>query len=204
MSASGLLLFGAVYALSVATPGPGVAAVVARSLANGTRGAAAFIGGFIAGDLLWFTAAATGLSALAENAHTAFVVLKYAGAVYLLYLSFRMWTASPVTPDSATADLESSSGRLFLGSLTLTLSNPKPMIFFLALLPTVITLQTLTVWGFFEVALVIGVVLPVVLGGYVVAAVRARRLLRSTRAVRLMNRGSAAIMAGAAVAVVRS
>jgi threonine/homoserine/homoserine lactone efflux protein len=204
MTGSGLLLFAVIYALSVATPGPGVAAVIARSLASGTRGAAAFIGGFIAGDLLWFTAAATGLSALAQNAHTAFVVLKYAGALYLLYLSIRMWTASPDLRDADTAEIERSGSRLFLGSLTLTLSNPKPMIFFLALLPTVITLQTLTVAGFLEIATIIAIVLPVVLGSYVLAAARARQVLRSRRAVRIMNRGSAAIMAGAAVAVSRS
>jgi threonine/homoserine/homoserine lactone efflux protein len=204
MSPSGLLLFGAVYALSVATPGPGVAAVVARSLAGGTRGAVAFIGGFIAGDLLWFTAAAAGLSALAQSARVVFIVLKYAGALYLLYLSIRMWRATPAAGDDEAPDVETSSARLFLGSMTLTLSNPKPMIFFLALLPTVITLQTLTLPGFFEVAAVIALVLPVVLGGYVVAAVRARSLLRSPRAMRVMNRGSAAVLAGAAVAVVRS
>lgn len=204
MTGSRLLLFGAVYALSVATPGPGVAAVIARSLTGGTRGAAAFIAGFIAGDLLWFTAAATGLSALAQNAHTAFVLLKYAGALYLIYLAARMWIASPELRDDGAVTIEQSGMRLFLGSLTLTLSNPKPMIFFLALLPTVVTLQTLTVSGFLEIAAIIAIVLPVVLGSYVLAAARARHLLRSRRAVRMMNRGSAAIMAGAAVAVARS
>lgn len=204
VNASGLLLFGAVYALSVATPGPGVAAVIARALAGGTRGAAAFIGGFIAGDLLWFTAAATGLSALAQSAHTAFVLLKYAGALYLLYLAVRMWLASPEVRDGTAPAVERSRTRLFVGALTLTLSNPKPMIFFLALLPTVITLQTLTVTGFFEIAAIIAIVLPLVLGSYVLAAARARQVLRSRRAVRMMNRGSAAIMAGAAVAVARS
>jgi threonine/homoserine/homoserine lactone efflux protein len=78
------------------------------------------------------------------------------------------------------------------------------MIFFLALLPTVITLQTLTIGGFLEVAAIIALVLPVVLGSYVLAAARARHVLRSQRAVRLMNRGSAAIMAGAALAVART
>jgi len=56
MSLYGLLVFSAVYMLAVATPGPGVAAVVARSLAKGTHGAPAFIAGFVVGDLIWFEA----------------------------------------------------------------------------------------------------------------------------------------------------
>jgi threonine/homoserine/homoserine lactone efflux protein len=60
----GLSVFGLVYVLAVATPGPGVAAVIARSLGHGLRGAPAFIAGFMVGDLIWFTFAATGLAML--------------------------------------------------------------------------------------------------------------------------------------------
>ena len=54
MTSTGLLTFCAVYALAVATPGPGVAAIIARSLAHGLKGAPAFIAGFVVGDLVWF------------------------------------------------------------------------------------------------------------------------------------------------------
>ena len=94
--------------------------------------------------------------------------------------------------------------RLFLASLSLTLGNPKTMVFFLALLPTVVRLEDLTLAGFLEIAALSALILPLVLGAYVVAAVRARRLLQSPRAVRLVNRGGATVMAGAAVAVARS
>jgi threonine/homoserine/homoserine lactone efflux protein len=60
MSLYGLSIFAAVYVLAVASPGPGVAAIVARVLGRGTRGAPAFIAGFLVGDLIWFTFAATG------------------------------------------------------------------------------------------------------------------------------------------------
>ena len=107
MSLYGLLVFSAVYLLAVATPGPGVAAIIARSLARGTHGALAFIAGFLIGDLIWFAFAATGLAALAQTAQTVFVVIKYAGAVYLLYLAYRCGprrrSAAPTTRRS-TAD----------------------------------------------------------------------------------------------------
>src|SRR5215207_6682700 len=145
----GLLIFSSVYLLAVATPGPGVAAVIARSLARGTQGAAAFIAGFLIGDLIWFAVAATGLAALAQTAQLVFVVIKYAGAVYLLYLAYRLWTAPPaVASDNARVDTGQKPLQLFLGSLALTLANPKTAIFFLALLPTVVRLEELTLFGF--------------------------------------------------------
>jgi threonine/homoserine/homoserine lactone efflux protein len=165
------------------------------------RGSPAFIAGFLIGDLTWFTVAATGLAALAKTAYIAFVVVKYAGVAYLLYLSYRMWTSAAKPIESDEVHPSQKPSRLFLGSLALTLGNPKVMVFFLALLPTVVTLETLTVSGFFEIAAVISVALPAVLGGYAYAAARARRLLKSQRAIRAINRGSASAMAGAAIVV---
>ena len=204
MSLYGLLVFAAVYLLAVASPGPGVAAVIARSLARGTRGAPAFIAGFLVGDLIWFTFAATGLAALAQTAETLFIVVKYAGAAYLLYLAYKLWTAPVATGDSAAEaalDRGQKPLQLFLGSLTLTLANPKTIIFFMALLPTVVQLEQLTLVGFLEIVLAIVIVLPFTLGAYVVLADRARRMFKSATAVRRINRGTGAAMACAAVAV---
>jgi threonine/homoserine/homoserine lactone efflux protein len=202
MSLYGLLVFSAIYMLAVASPGPGVAAVIARSLAKGTRGAPAFIAGFLVGDLIWFSFAATGLAALAQSAHTVFVVVKYAGAAYLLYLAYKLWTAPAVAADEA-PDLEHGQKpfQLFLGSLALTLANPKTMVFFLALLPTVVSLEQLTLLGFVEMVVAISILLPLTLGAYVLLAARARRVFKSATAVRRINRGTGAAMACAAVAV---
>ena len=203
MTLYGLWIFSLVYFLAVATPGPGVAAIIARSLAQGTRGSVAFIAGFLVGDLIWFIVAATGLAALAQTAQTAFLLLKYAGVAYLLYLAYRMWRTNPQlgNDDAEVLNVESRS-RLFLGSLALTLGNPKTMVFFLALLPTVIQLEGLHLADFVEISSAMSIVLPLVLGGYTLLAARARRFFASERAVRRINRVSGAAMAGAAVAVV--
>jgi threonine/homoserine/homoserine lactone efflux protein len=171
-------------------------------LARGSTGAPAFIAGFVVGDLLWFSAAALGLAALAQTAHAAFVLVKYAGALYLLYLAYRFWTApaKPLAEPDATT-LQKRPHALFLGSLTLTLGNPKPMLFFLALLPTVVPLESLSAFGHLEIAGAIALILPLTLGGYVLLATRARSWLRNARAIKLMNRGSGTLMAAAAVAV---
>jgi threonine/homoserine/homoserine lactone efflux protein len=203
MSWYGLLSFSAVYFLAVATPGPGVAAVIAQGLARGSAGAPAFIAGFVIGDLLWFSAAALGLSALATSAHGVFVLVKYAGAAYLLYLAYKLWS-KPVHPGLQSGG-ETGFGqpplKLFLGSLTLTLGNPKPMIFFLALLPTVVPLESLRADGYLEIAAAIALILPGTLGAYVLLASRARTWVQRPRAHLLINRSSGTLMAAAAVAV---
>ena len=204
MTLYGLALFSVVYCLAVASPGPGVAAIVARTLARGMQGTPAFIAGFLIGDLVWFTVAATGLAALAQSAYSVFVAVKYAGVAYLLYLSYRMWTSAAQPVSAETTDNSQKPSKLFLGSLALTLGNPKAMVFFLALLPTVVKLQTLNVVGFLEIAAAICMVLPLVLGAYAFAASRAHRLLQSPRAIRIMNRSSATAMAGAAVVIART
>jgi threonine/homoserine/homoserine lactone efflux protein len=91
--------------------------------------------------------------------------------------------------------------RLFLGSLSLTLANPKTIAFFLALLPTVVRLESLTLAGFFAIASVICIVLPFTLGCYVLLAARTRTLFQSPRSIRVLNRGAGVAIAGAAVAI---
>jgi threonine/homoserine/homoserine lactone efflux protein len=201
MTLAGLLTFCAVYALAVGTPGPGVAAIIARSLAHGFKGAPAFIAGFVVGDLVWFAVAATGLAALAKTAATLFVTIKWAGVAYLLFLAYRLWTA-PARAVSLQDEGKGEHGwKAFASSLVLTLGNPKAILFFLALLPTVIDLTTLDALRFVEISMAMCVVLPAVLFGYVLLAAKARTLFTTPKAVQRLNRGAGVAMAGAAAVI---
>jgi threonine/homoserine/homoserine lactone efflux protein len=200
MSAYGLLIFCLIYAIAVATPGPGVAAVIARALGRGLHGVPAFIGGFLVGDLIWLSCAVLGLAVLAQRAHAVFLLVRFAGAAYLLWLALRLWRA-PAAQLSAAAPPRESRLQIFLGSLALTMGNPKTMVFFLAVLPTLVDLAHLTLAGFAEIVAVIIVVLPAVLGAYSAFAARARERLSRPGTVRWLQRGTAAVLAGAAVAV---
>jgi threonine/homoserine/homoserine lactone efflux protein len=201
MTFYGLLTFCAVYGLAVATPGPGIAAVIARSLAHGFKGAPAFVAGFIVGDLTWFAIAATGLAALAKTAETVFVAIKWAGVVYLLYLAWKLWTAPAERVAVSDDDTRQHGWRAFVASLMLTLANPKAILFFLALLPTVVDLASMNAVRFIEISLAIALVMPLVLFTYVFLAARARELFTTPKAVRRLNRSSGVAMAGAAVVV---
>ena len=200
MGSTQLLVFAAAYFAVLVLPGPGVTALVASVFARGLTGAPAFIAGFVAGALVWFTVAATGLAVLAQSFATVFVAIRYAGAAYLLYLAWKLWTSAPQSIDAARQAPE-ERGRLFLTGLAINLGNPKVIVFFLALLPTVVDLGALAFTGFLELAAAIIAIAGGVLTGYALAAARARRLFTSPRTLRLINRGSGTIMTGAAISI---
>ncbi|AWN34327.1 LysE family translocator [Methylobacterium radiodurans] len=200
MPLSSLVLFAAVYPVAVTSPGPGVFALVARVLARGTRGIPAFIAGFLVGDLIWFAIAATGSALLAQSFAALFVGIRYVGAAYLACLAWRAWTA-PVEPLESEPVRGESGPRLLLGGRALTLGNPKVVLFFLALLPTVIDLEHLTPLGMIEIAATIVVVLDTTLAAYTLAAARVRRFFVAVSARQAVNRGAGTVMAGAALAV---
>ena len=201
MDLAALLIFAGALVVAAASPGPAIAVLVGRVIGRGPEGASAFAAGLIIGDLVWLAVAVLGLAVVAQTFHEVFLVIKYAGAAYLIYLAYRMWTA-PVAPrDVAAATRGDRLPRLFLAGLALTLGNPKVVAFYLALLPNLIDLASVGVLGYAEQAAICVAILIVVYGTYVVAAVRARALFRSQRAVRLLNRAGGTMIAGAAVAV---
>jgi threonine/homoserine/homoserine lactone efflux protein len=204
MDLTALAAFAAALFVAAASPGPNVAAVVARVLGRGTRGALAFTSGIALGDVVWLTFAITGLAVVAQTFQGVFLAVKYVGAAYLLWLAWKLWTA-PARPAEVAAIAGDAPGerpgRLFLTGLALTMGNPKVMVFYLALLPSILDLGRVTPAGYAGLVVVTLAVLTVVLGGYVALSGRARRLLRSERALRLLNRGTGTVMAGAAVAV---
>lgn len=200
MNLTGLLVFTAALAVAAASPGPTITALVARVLVRGTSGALAFMLGLSIAELVWLSAAVLGLAYVAKTFAVAFLVLKYAGAAYLAYLAWRMWTAPAEAKEAAEPRAEHPA-RLFFAAVSLTLGNPKIMVFYLALLPNLIDLQAVTALGFVELVTITFVVLTAIDGTYVLLAARARRFLNNPRAIRLVNRGSGALLAGAAVAV---
>jgi len=200
MEPAALAVFAGALLVAAASPGPAITALVARVIARGTPGAVAFSAGLAIGDVVWLALAVFGLAILAKTFAMAFTALKFAGAAYLLYLAWKLWTA-PVGLGSGEAPQGERPWRLFAAGLALTLGNPKTMLFYLALLPNLIALEAVTLLGFAELAAITLAVLALVFGSYIVLAARVRRLFTSPRALRYVNRGSGAIMAGAAAAI---
>lgn len=204
MTLAGLLVFAAAYAMAVASPGPGIAAIVARALGNGLKGIGWFILGFVLGDLTLFWVAVFGLAAIAQAHDGVLTAVKYAGAAYLLYLAYKLWTAPAVVVEGESVPDRAEGLQLFLTSYALTIGNPKAIVFFMALLPALVDLKRLDVAGIAEITAVIVVIISSILALYALVAARARSFFRSVKAVKALNRSTGVIMAGAAAAVAGS
>jgi threonine/homoserine/homoserine lactone efflux protein len=200
MDIAALLIFGGALAINAGMPGPSIAALVARVLASGPRDVIPFLAAMWIGEGLWLSAAAFGLSFLAQSFHAGFIVLKYCGVAYLIYLAWKMWRAAG-RQEGEEISPQGSPLQMFVTGIAITFGNPKLMVFYLALLPSIVNLETLTVTGFGTLLLTMMAVLAGVDLAWVLLAHGARRLIRSRRGVKVVNRLGAAAMGGAAVAI---
>ena len=200
MDLASLLVFAVALALAAGSPGPSLAALVAQVLARGWRAVMPFVMAMWLGELIWLTMAIVGLVAVAEAFHTAFVVIKWLGVGYLAWLAWKMWTA-PAETAGETLPEPRSAMKMFLSGMAVTLGNPKIMVFYLALLPTLIDLGNVSLSDWATISITLVAVLAAIDLSYVVLAAGARNLMRSPRAVRIANRASATVMGGAAVAI---
>jgi threonine/homoserine/homoserine lactone efflux protein len=127
------LFLGAATLLAIA-PGPGMLYVLARCLAGGRREGVLSAAGTFVGGLVHVVAAATGLSIVLATSATAFAVVKYAGAGYLIYLGIRMVTSARTGTELGVSAGQVRRSPFWQGIATEAL-NPKTAIFFLAFIP---------------------------------------------------------------------
>jgi threonine/homoserine/homoserine lactone efflux protein len=192
------LFYCALYAIAIAVPGPGIVAILARALRSGFRATIPAVIGTAVGDWILMSLSAVGLASLAHSLGRLFLVVRLAGAAYLLYLGYKYWTASAVTESDAGPR---SAGREFLSQLTLTLGNPKAIVFFAALLPAAVDLQELKLAGYFQLSVATFVLIPAITLTYAALAARVRTLLTSRAARTRINKVAAVVMVGAGIGV---
>ncbi len=128
-----LALFLAAATLLAVTPGPGIFYVLARTLSGGRQDGMFSSLGTFAGGLIHVVAAAFGLSAVLAASAAAFAVVKYAGALYLVWLGFRMIRTRNVPMDEPSGEAKSSHA--FRQGVVTEVLNPKTALFFLSFLP---------------------------------------------------------------------
>lgn len=116
------------------TPGPGVLYIVARSLVQGRRSGLVSVAGVALGNLGNALAASVGLAALFAVSSLAFSVVKFAGALYLVYLGVQMLRSSSVENPAAVA-AAAPLACVFRDGFVVALLNPKTTLFFAAFLP---------------------------------------------------------------------
>jgi len=197
---SALSVFAVALIVAAGSPGPSIAAMVARVLTSGLKDVLPFLAAMWIGEAVWLTLAVAGMAAIADRLGQLFVLLRYAGAAYLVYLAIRMWFAPDEIEDRQLSGPQ-RPWKMFGAGLAVTLGNPKIMVFYLALLPTIVDIVHVGMAGWVELSATMLLVLIAVDLAWALLAARARRLLASRRAVRIANRTGAVVMAGAAATI---
>ena len=187
-----LSLAAAVFVLAI-TPGPGVFATVARGMASGFAQAAAVAAGIVCGDLIFLFLALFGLSAIADLLGDFFLLVRYLGSAYLIFLGLRLLLSRPRhLPEELVTGRAAANN--FVSGLAITLGNPKVILFYLGFLPGFLDMQKMNTASIFLIAAIVSMVLSSVLLGYGFLAAQSRSFLTGCRARQTLNRGSGAIM----------
>jgi threonine/homoserine/homoserine lactone efflux protein len=202
---SQLLMFMAAGWLLNLTPGPDVLYIVSHALRSGVRAGVVAGLGITAGCFVHIAAAAVGVGALLATSSTAFAVLKYLGAAYLLWVGLRLlwprrshasarspWLAAPTPVPAA------SLRQVFMGGFWTNVLNPKVAIFFLAFVPQFIAPGTDNkALAFVLLGVLFNVnAIPVNIGWALAAAWMARRVTAVQRGLRRLDQLAGLMFAG--------
>jgi len=197
------LTFVVATAIMIALPGPSVLLTVAHSISFGWRHALATVAGATVGIGVQLLVAAIGLTSLLNVVVEAFEWFRWAGAAYLVYLGIKQWRSASEPLEFDTSSV--SKTNLFVQGLVVTIPNPKSLIFIAAFLPQFI--DTARPLGL-QLAFIVPTFLVItftVTSVWALVAGKARRFLRSPRAVQSVSRtgGGLMIIAGVGLGLAR-
>jgi threonine/homoserine/homoserine lactone efflux protein len=198
-----LLTFAAACVLFAVIPGPAVIYIVTRSVDQGRMAGIASVFGIASGTMVHVPAAALGLSAILVSSATAFTVVKYLGAAYLIYLGIRKILDRDEVFGAIDAPRQSLA-RIYRQGALVGVLNPKTALFFLAFLPQFVDPDRGSVWSQVLVLGLLFVVLGLVSDSlYALAAGTVGALLRRRREALRIGSGAVYVGLGAAAALVK-
>ena len=203
MMDSSLFLFITTSLLIILSPGQDMVLVLSRSIARGSKAGMVTASGVATGLLGHTLLAALGLGALLQSSELAFTIMKYVGAVYLLYLGVKLFKA-PIIDLNNTENTDGSIRYFFFQGALSNISNPKIAVFYFAYLPQFVSAdsshstQTLLALGTTFALLTFLVKLPI---GYLAGALST--WIKFRPAVQIwLNRSCSIVLVGMALNLV--
>ncbi|MBE9168421.1 LysE family translocator [Pleurocapsales cyanobacterium LEGE 06147] len=190
-------LFGAMVVLA-SIPSVSVLTVLARSTTSGFIHGAFTSIGIVVGDIVFIIIAICGLSVLAETMGSFFVLVKYLGGTYLIWLGTALWRSKSNSVEIEGV-IESSLVSSFLTGLFITLGDLKAILFYLGFFPAFLDLSTVSI---LDTSIIIVVALVAVGGiklGYAFIADRTSLLFDRSRTKKIINITAGSVMIGVGV-----
>ena len=198
-----LAFFVASWLISL-SPGAGAISCMAAGLRYGFRRTLWNIAGLLLGILFVLAIVAAGLGAILAASSLAFAIVKWLGVAYLVWLGVQQWQAPAfaVTADAGEQSLGATPRELLLRGFLVNATNPKGIVFMLAVLPQFIDPAQPQLPQYVLCGATLAFTDVVVMSGYTIFAARVLRLLREPHHIRVMNRtfGGLFVAAGAALA----
>jgi len=185
----------------VIIPCPAIFAIVGRSLTTGFKSALKLIAGILLGDIFYISIVLFGMAAIGKILGDLFFVIRMMGASYLVFLGLRLWFKDSKLKYSVPTGEKPDRYKSFLAGFSITLGNPKAILFHMGFLPTFFNLTVISVLDAFLIILIFMTVLGSSLTIYAYAASKARLFFRDQRKIRILNRSAGAILIGAGIAV---
>ena len=197
--ASALALYSTMIILAL-IPGPGVVVVVARALDSGFRQGFVTAMGILSGDFIFIALAIFGLAALADVMGNFFVIIKYAGAAYLMYLGFQLITSANASTSTITLKPANYSTNYLVGLVT-SISNPKVTLFYLSFFPAFFDIETLSGTDVVLLFVIATLSVGVVMAGYAYVAAKTKSSFAASPKTKYLKFGSGALLMGGGVFV---
>ena len=197
-----LTFFAAAWAISL-SPGAGAIAAMSTGLNHGLARGWPIVLGLVAGIWTQIVVVGIGLGALIAASSLAFLIVKWAGVAYLVWLGIRQWRAPAAPLVASTAEPTGVSGRgLFGRGWMVNAVNPKGTVFLLAVVPQFLDLSRSLAPQYAVIAGTLACTDTVVMAGYMLLAARVLSLLRAPAHLKALNRvfGGLFVLAGSLLA----
>ena len=192
---SGIMLAGALI------PSVSALTVSARSAAFGFAHGFYTSLGVVVGDIFFILFAIYGLTLLSTMMGGEFVIVKYLGGAYLIWLGISLWT-SKVKTDAVENSANSLLSSSFMTGLLITLGDQKAVLFYLGLLPAILDLSAISFW---DTGLIVFIA-AVTVGGpklvYAYLSSKAGRLFKNSKPTKIISRLAGGVMLGAGVLLI--
>lgn len=178
-----------------ATPGIGVLSSISTALSKGFKSSLLFISGLVVGDIFFFILAIAGMSAISKIMGQLFFIIKILGGLYLIYIGLQI--IKHRKDEIVFNGLKTAKYKTLLSGLLVTLGNPKPVLFYASIVPTIIDIHQVNLFEVMAIISIISLISFIVIGSYCYLALVSKSLLFQKKYKNKIQCTSGAIMISA-------